>query len=272
VGKHTVHIAGIEVYVYGLNELRLDQAGCPVDIIFLLHGRKGNHEAMEPTAHAILKETWQLKKNCSEGGLLVVSFDQRNHGHRVVSSHANLSWLEGNQSHAHGQFQIRYIILTGGKVSIYYGTSQDVSLIITLLFPCLFPQGQYGMGNVICVGVSLGGHATYLVLSEDDRVAAGVIIIGCPDFNVLMESRAGKELLETRLPRAFRGAVARLCPRLERVSKKEILILRGDADQLVPWSASEVFVCQLPQDKVEVISYSGVGHKYNEQMLQKTVS
>ncbi|KAH7336488.1 Alpha/Beta hydrolase protein [Rhexocercosporidium sp. MPI-PUGE-AT-0058] len=260
VSKHTVHIAGIEVHVYGLDELRLDQAGCSVDIIFLLHGRKGNYEAMEPTAHAILKETWQLKRNCSEGGLLIVSFDQRNHGHRVVSAHANLSWLEGNQKHAEDMF------------SIYYGTSQDVSLIITLLFPCLFPQGQYGMGNVICVGVSLGGHATYLVLSEDDRVAAGVVIIGCPDFDILMESRAGKELLETRLPRAFRGAVARLCPRLDRVSKKEILILRGDTDQLVPWSASEVFVSQLPQDKVEIISYSGVGHEYNEQMLQKTVS
>ena len=52
------------------------------------------------------------------------------------------------------------------KVSIYYGTSQDVSLLITLLPAFLFPQGQGAFANIICAGISLGGHSTYLVLSN----------------------------------------------------------------------------------------------------------
>ena len=52
------------------------------------------------------------------------------------------------------------------EVSIYYGTSQDVSLLITLLPAFLFPQGQGAFANIICAGISLGGHSTYLVLSN----------------------------------------------------------------------------------------------------------
>jgi hypothetical protein len=52
------------------------------------------------------------------------------------------------------------------KVSIYYGTSQDVSLLITFLPAFLFPQGQAAFANIICAGISLGGHSTYLVLSN----------------------------------------------------------------------------------------------------------
>jgi hypothetical protein len=52
------------------------------------------------------------------------------------------------------------------KVSIYYGTSQDVSLLVTLLPAFLFPQGQSAFANIVCAGISLGGHSTYLVLSN----------------------------------------------------------------------------------------------------------
>lgn len=52
------------------------------------------------------------------------------------------------------------------EVSIYYGTSQDISLLITFLPAFLFPQGECSFANVICAGISLGGHSTYLVLSN----------------------------------------------------------------------------------------------------------
>jgi hypothetical protein len=54
----------------------------------------------------------------------------------------------------------------------------------------------------------------------DDRVKAGVAVIGCPTFPALMIPRA-EEKREERLPQAFLDLVAKLDPKLDIVSKKE---------------------------------------------------
>lgn len=73
------------------------------------------------------------------------------------------------------------------KVSIYYGTSQDVSLLVTFLPAFLFPQGQCSFANLICAGISLGGHSTYLVLSNGMRrpLALGIELRMCTGSNIL---------------------------------------------------------------------------------------
>ena len=48
------------------------------------------------------------------------------------------------------------------QVGILYGTSSDVSDIISLLPMFLSVQFK----NIFCVGVSLGGHSTYFTLSN----------------------------------------------------------------------------------------------------------
>ena len=55
--------------------------------------------------------------------------------------------------------------------SIQYGTSQDVSLLITFLPHVLFPQSECTFANIIASGISLGGHATYLALSNGTVLA-----------------------------------------------------------------------------------------------------
>ena len=93
--KTTVPISGLEVHVYGLQEL---PSTTPVDIVFLLHGRTGEYLHMEPMAHAILAKADNGPKD--RRGLIVVSFDQRNHGHRTVAAKGNQGWKEGNEMHA----------------------------------------------------------------------------------------------------------------------------------------------------------------------------
>lgn len=68
----------------------------------------------------------------------------------------------------------------------YVGTAQDLSLLITQL-PHYLP---FKIHEHICGGVSLGGHATWVVLMMEPRVTAGMIIIGCPDYVRLMTDRA----------------------------------------------------------------------------------
>ena len=77
---------------------------------------------------------------------------------------------------------------------------------------------------------------------------------------------------EERLPQAFLDLVGRLDPKPDIISKKDILILKGDDDKLVPWEASKEFVSKLPKDKAEIVGYPGIGHAFTEEMLEKSAS
>lgn len=94
--KKSILVAGLPVHLYGLD--RLDEHVPAVDVVFLLHGRTSNHLALEPMAQDII--THQPQPDVIGRGLLVVSIDQRNHGQREASSLSNLTWCDGNSTHA----------------------------------------------------------------------------------------------------------------------------------------------------------------------------
>jgi alpha-beta hydrolase superfamily lysophospholipase len=94
-----VYVSGLETHVYGLDEVRKSNAHF-VDVVFILHGRTGKAQDVEPFALAILDKEKAARASDVQRGLIVVSFDQRNHGHRQVSELANLVWDQGNQLHA----------------------------------------------------------------------------------------------------------------------------------------------------------------------------
>jgi alpha-beta hydrolase superfamily lysophospholipase len=94
-----VYVSGLEIHVYGLDDVRRSNIHF-VDVVFLLHGRTGKYQDLEPFALAILAKDKVARANDVQRGLLVVSFDHRNHGHRQVSKLGNLGWDQGNQTHA----------------------------------------------------------------------------------------------------------------------------------------------------------------------------
>lgn len=106
----TFNVGGLPVHVFGLDQL--EHAQNEVAVLFLLHGRLGKWEDNLENIDAILSHVQSREK-----GLLVVTFDQRNHGHRLVSSKANTTWNEDNALHA------------ADMHSIQMGTARDVSLL-----------------------------------------------------------------------------------------------------------------------------------------------
>ena len=86
--KTTIFISGIEVHVYGLRRVERD-AVKEVDVVFVLHGRGQSYSDYEKAAYSILAKSYSTSshnKDVHRGrGLLVILFDQRNHGHRKVS-------------------------------------------------------------------------------------------------------------------------------------------------------------------------------------------
>jgi dienelactone hydrolase len=185
------------------------------------------------------------------------------------------SWREGNETHAQDMF------------SVQYGTAQDVSLLISLLPAYLPPTLRVELWA--CVGVSLGGHSTWLALLHDPRIAVGVPIIGCCDYLALMRNRLrsmlakrsthdAKKTEEDYLPEGLKSALGQLDAAgmgeraIEKLKEKKILVLCGADDRLVPYSCSQQFIELLQQAMsaagvCEVVVEEGKGHELTDSMV-----
>lgn len=154
VSKKTFTIAGVRTTVFGLEELKPDVQD--LACLWLLHPRLNTQASMEPLATSIIQDHVRRFVQGTErpsARLIVVSFDQRNHGSREVDRLANETWSAGNKSHAQDMF------------SIYNGTSVDVSLLITHLPAYVFPASTYSITTNMVCGVSLGGHSAWVSFS-----------------------------------------------------------------------------------------------------------
>lgn len=182
VSKKIFHIAGISTAVHGLEEL--PKGTLEVGCLWLLHPRLADHTTMEPVASTVIQD-WnqqveQGRAGANHKGLIAVSFDQRNHGGRLVDKVANNAWRAGNPQHAQDMF------------SIVQGTAEDTSLLLTYLQSYVFPSEEKHITSHMVLGVSLGGHAAWQCLFHEPRITAGVVVIGCPDYHKLLSDRAKK--------------------------------------------------------------------------------
>ena len=101
----------------------------------------------------------------------------------MVDNLSNISWKQGNRNHGPDMF------------NTYTGTALDVSHLITHL-PSYLP---FKISQHICGGLSLGAHATWVLLLNEPRITAGIVIVGCPDYVRLMTDRAIRSNVRTAI-------------------------------------------------------------------------
>lgn len=171
-------IAGIKTLTYGLAEL---PASCTeVAVVWLLHPRLQAQECMAPFAAQFI-HAWNALpgQENRRKGLIAVSFDQRNHGTRLLDPVANEAWRSGNERHAQDMF------------SSFHGTAVDTSQLLDHIASYIFPdRDDPHITENIVLGISLGGHGAWHVIMQDPRFTTAVIIIGCPDYARIMTDRA----------------------------------------------------------------------------------
>lgn len=201
VSRRTIPMAGLLVDFYGLDELPVDTES--VSVLWLHHPRLRSREDMADIgARCVQAVADESVKQGKKHRLVAAAFDQRNHGSRLVSPRANTAWREGNTTHAQDMF---------GMIA---GTVSDTHLLIDLVGGYHHHDGHDSRGQAkeekkkdkeaederdaayasgilpghvavtqhLVLGVSLGGHSGWQLLFGDDRVTAGVLIIGCPDY------------------------------------------------------------------------------------------
>ncbi|KAK4211655.1 hypothetical protein QBC37DRAFT_426577 [Rhypophila decipiens] len=306
ISKNTIHMAGLLVDVYGLDELPPSSA-CPrISCLWLHHPRTRSKETMGDIA-ARCVGAWNSGEKGPRRGLIALAFDQRNHGSRLVDSKGNLAWRQGNEMHAQDMY---------GVIS---GTVADQGVLLDAVGGYLFhdEQPQRGIDHHLALGVSLGGHSVWQLLFADPRVRAGVAVIGCPDFMYMLSDRAKKSKLPTfsaqdngstflgskDFPPSLVNACRKQDPRgilfgtsevttetftkkqhdvlHEKLAGKKILVCSGGSDKLVPYSCSEPFLrwlkeattARFKEEKIEVDDrvYEGIGHQFSEEMVADAV-
>ncbi|KAF9456346.1 Alpha/Beta hydrolase protein [Collybia nuda] len=267
-------IAGLEVNIYSSSASDDEK---PVVIFFLLHGRLESTEVADPIARAMIEQAQTIRR---ERELLVITFDQRNHGKRLTNPIANHAWdLNDRNTHNDRHAVDMYAIQTG--------TANDVSFLIDFLPAYLFPNKERPIVEWGIAGKSLGGHSTWISLKQDMRIKTGISIIGCPDYIKLLKYRAqeaGVPTLPPYIPSSFRAFVERVDPVAAPYSSsseenpfldKRILVLSGRDDKLVPWSASEAFVEGLyvgEKGVKRVKVYAGIGHECTDEMVTEMMN
>ena len=227
-----LNVTGLLITIYGMEELPQDSS--EIVCLWLLHGRGDTQDSMAYTAAAFL-HAWNSRRRKGQKSLICICLDQRNHGSRMVDNLSNVSWKQGNPTHGPDMF------------NTYSGTAQDVSHLITHL-PSYLP---FKFNQHICGGVSLGGHATWQLLLNEPRIAAGIVIVGCPDYGRLMTDRAIRSKVSTTMNsdppgRNFLGSKDFPQPLIEAIEQfdpagvllGELDVVTGD-DHLHPPSESE---------------------------------
>ncbi|OLN86453.1 hypothetical protein CCHL11_06412 [Colletotrichum chlorophyti] len=189
VSKATLHMSGLLCDVYGLDEL-INQRPTAISCLWLHHPRLRAKEDMADFASRIVSQ--QQQRGATGGrALIAVAFDQRNHGSRLVAPKANESWREGNGTHALDMWG-----MVSGMVSDTRGLIDVVEGYVKLELAGRGVDGAaWKIDQHLVLGVSLGGHSAWQTLFRDERVEAGVVAIGCPDYAGLLADRAKKSRL-----------------------------------------------------------------------------
>lgn len=111
VSKKTLHMAGLLVDVYGLDELPAPEKCHRISCLWLHHPRTRSKENMADIAARCVAAWNDSSKSTGGGsgggrGLIALAFDQRNHGSRLVDAKANLAWRQGNEMHAQDMYGV----------------------------------------------------------------------------------------------------------------------------------------------------------------------
>ncbi|KAJ9125549.1 hypothetical protein QFC22_000511 [Naganishia vaughanmartiniae] len=274
------NIGGIHTVVYNLEDAK--RSNLPVTVLIATHGRGEDQFHLTDLVEGTYKKAAELDNKAGGNGkrvreLIVVTLDQRNHGERKVDDLANQGF-EKNDRHAVDMY------------AMHRGTARDISFLIDFLPAYLFPEGEKTIEKFAVTGVSLGGHASWIVLRDEPRVTIGIPIIGCPDYYSMLSERIARKppsngqrtLVGPAFPPSFAQLVAKddPCaidyashdPAVNPYIGKQILVLGGQDDKLVPPKFGEKMYegLYVGEDGAKnMIIQEGVGHRLSKEMIER---
>ncbi|KAK7419264.1 hypothetical protein QQX98_003416 [Neonectria punicea] len=258
-----INIAGIPLYLFGVDELNEKQRK-GTTVLFHIHGRTRTYKDAEKIAYKLLHE-WRARGSPTKG-LVVATFDNRNHGTRAIDEISIQDWAAGNPRHAQDM------------LSTIDGIVADIETSVTFLES--YVEGIFTPKDFIVTGISLGGHVTWNVLAKDPRIRAGIAIVGSPDLTSMLLERLAiykgtqDVAADTKeWPRSIAKLYEERDKNIEDITGKKILILNGAVDPLVPSRFTHRWVEKFAgNNDVVFVEQEAVGHGLSAEMMEKLVA
>lgn len=280
VAHQRINIGGIHTVVYNLEAAK--RSDLPITVLIATHGRGEDQFGLTKLVEGTYKKINELENQAGNSGkkkreLIIVTLDQRNHGERKVDDISNQGF-EANDRHA------------VDMCAMYHGTARDISFLIDFIPAYLFPEAERTIEKFAVTGVSLGGHATWIVLRDEPRVTIGIPIIGCPDYYSMIKERIARKppsngqrtLVGPAWPPSFAELIAKrdACavdytshdPTVNPYINKQILILGGGDDKLVPPKFGQKMYDEMyvgEKGAKDMIIQDGVGHATSNEMIER---
>lgn len=245
VAEEQVLIGGVRTHVYRSS----DPSIVPKVVLVLAHGRNSDHKSTEEIALEVCKKVPEC---------VCATYDQPNHGSRIMDKSQNSSWKSGNRHHF------------PQMLGVIEQSLSEVSIIHQFL-PAYFPD----LANLkqLVTGVSLGGHISWYAGASG--IADGIApIIGCPDLVGMFHERASKETGYEKkdiLPEVVLEIANRRKQQIAKLQNSTIPILAicGEEDTLVPPHFSKEFFASDHQPNHELVTFPGAGHEVTPAMVTK---
>ncbi|KAL2837566.1 Alpha/Beta hydrolase protein [Aspergillus pseudoustus] len=258
--KTAINIAGVLIYLYGIDELHPKQAQDTV-VLFHIHGRTRDYHDGEDFAHQVLFET--RRHDTLSKGLVVATMDNRNHGTRAIDTVAVQDWKGGNPKHAQDM------------LSMMDGIVADIRIVMKFLQT--YVEGRFNPTQFIISGMSLGGHVAWNMLAEEPRLTAAIVIVGSPNLTDMMVERlhaaeSDGSIDASKWPLSIQKLYQERDESVAAINGKEILIMNGVLDNLVPSKFSDHWVGRYSdQNDVAFHVYENTGHCVSFQMMKRVI-
>ncbi|CAI7660061.1 unnamed protein product [Penicillium manginii] len=239
-----INIAGFHVYLYGIDELSPQQAENTV-VLFHVHGRTRTYKNAELFAHQFLHQLRQHGE--SKKGFVVATFDNRNHGERAENVLTFISFIAD-------------------------GIALDIQTVMRYLK--IYVEDRFNPTEFVMSGHSLGGHTAWNILADEPRIKAAIISVGSPNMTDLLLERLGKRdgPDPIRWPESIAQMYRDRDQRVSNIENKQILLLNGALDTLVPSKFSVPWVEKYgPKNDVSLIVFENTGHWFSLEMMDKVV-
>ncbi|WFD30937.1 hypothetical protein MSPP1_001963 [Malassezia sp. CBS 17886] len=281
--RRVLNMAGLPIFIYGMADLTppANDTSRPIHVNIHLNGRLHSANDEDPLVRVLygnIRAHMVADRARTQKDLLMISFDARDHGKRTTNRKKQDGWCCGNPTFGLDQ----YAMILGG--------AQDVSLIIDLLPPYLFPMGDRHIASWSVSGRSLGGHTAWHVLADEPRVKTAAVLIGMPDYTKLLKGRANethKPYAPPYVPHSLLQLINRTDPSKKPYDShnprhnpfwgKHIFTASGAIDPLVNFNYSREFLrhlvlgprkSKLARESLEVFVQPHTEHQATNEMLE----
>lgn len=138
----------------------------------------------------------------------------------------------------------------------------------------LYVGDRFNPAEFVMSGHSLGGHTAWNILADEKRIKAAIMSVGSPNMtDLLLERLGGKEAADPiRWPESIDELYRDRDHRVSKIEGKQILLLNGEDDKLVPSKFTAPWVEKYgSKNDVSFNVFANTGHWLSLEMLDKVV-